>query len=315
MSVTEHPSYTQIQLPTPTQEVRIDELIAKPGRLFFKRDDLSHTQVSGNKWRKLKYNIDYILQQKLKGLVTFGGAFSNHIYATAAAGHMFGIAVVIYVRGEINDIDNPTLSYCRASGATLISMTREDYREKNSPEVLASIQAEYPDHWIIPEGGSNTLARDGVREMMSEVYTDPRNYDLISVGAGTGSTAAGVITAAGEAQVHVYSSLKGDFLQSDISSKLKLSHNNWLLNTDYHQGGYAKVNKAYIQWINEWYRITKVPLDPIYTGKMVYGIIDLMRRGLLDHEINHLVIHTGGLQGITAYNYLHARKYGMIDVG
>lgn len=315
MSIIEHQSYTSIVTSTPIQKVRIDELVDVECQLYFKRDDMTHPHISGNKWRKLKYNIDHVLSHNVKGIVTFGGAFSNHIVAAAAAGKLFGIDIVIYVRGELNDLSNPSLNLCRAYGATLIAMDRGEYRKKHTNEILKPIQARYPYHWIVPEGGSNQMASKGVRELMDEIKRSDYNFDLISVSAGTGGTAAAIIQYADEEQVHVYSSLKGDFLNNDIQQKLTKPRDNWILNTDYHQGGYAKTNSNYIEFINDWYRITNVPLDPIYTGKMVFGIVDLIRKGLLDHRINHLVVHTGGLQGIAAHNYLNGTKYGMINSG
>ena len=302
---------------TPSSIIRVDvvPLVGSDAVVYIKREDLIHPHLSGNKWRKLKYNIDHILDNKLEGMVSFGGAFSNHIYAAAAAGAMFDFKVVLFIRGEISDVDNPTLAFCKRMGAILIPVTREEYRLRNDLDWLENIQSKYPEYHIVPEGGSNDLALEGVAEIMKEIEESDQVYDTISVSAGTGGTAAGMIAYDSDAIIHVYASLKGNFIEDDIRKFLKSDFQNYKVFNNYHQGGYARVNKEYISFLNQWYEATQVPLDPIYTGKMMYGIIDQLKNGELDRAEKHLVIHTGGLQGIAACNYLNGKKFGVINYG
>lgn len=303
-----------IKVPSPIEMVDVSCLVGKECDIYIKRDDLIHPYLNGNKWRKLKYNIDHVLEHNLRGIVSFGGAFSNHIYAVAAASVMFDFKAVLYIRGEIGDLDNPTLEFCRKMGVVLLSLSREEYKLKANQDWLNKIQDKYPEFYIVPEGGTNDLAFEGVSEIMSEIKESNFHYDSISVSAGTGGTAGGMIKAGIGSPLNIYSSLKGDFMAKEVQTLLGREYNNWSVNNDYHLGGYAKVNKDYIAFLNHWYALTNIPLDPIYTGKMVYGIIDQLKSGTLDADLNHLVIHTGGLQGIKACNYLNGEKLGMIDI-
>lgn len=301
------PNHEQVVVPSPLQK-----LVWKPATtagvdIYVKRDDLIHSYISGNKWRKLKYNLAAVRGGQYAGIVTFGGAFSNHIHATAAAGHYHGFKTVGIIRGE-PDVHNPTLSQATQWGMQLHYVSRSSYREKEaSPEVQKVLQY-YPNYLLLPEGGSNRLATKGTAETIDEVNQEVDCSHFV-VSAGTGATAAGMITRLLPHQhLLVVSALKGDFLQAEINTYLDQPSEQWTLLTDYHRGGYGKTDSALIDFINTFYAKTAIPLDPIYNGKSIWGLADLLNNGGLEDASGICYIHTGGLQGVKAYDYMAAKK-------
>ncbi len=285
-----------------------DELLTKRRiRLFVKRDDLIHPQVSGNKWRKLKYNLQAAKQQQQKRLLTFGGAYSNHIAATAAAGKMFGFETIGVIRGELVKPLNPTLSLAQQQGMQLVFVGRKAYREEKA-EIAASLQDELGRCYVIPEGGSNTLAVKGCAEIVAEVCEQLDGVpDYFCVSSGTGGTAAGLIVGlAGMSALKVFPALKGDFLKDEINNliveSVEKNYKNWQLVTDYHFGGYTKWNQELIDFINSFYEKFRLQLEPIYTGKLFYGVWNEIEKGNFKNGSTIVVIHTGGLQGIVGFN-------------
>ena len=276
--------------------------------LTVKREDLVHPEISGNKYRKLKYNILEAQRQQKNILLTFGGAFSNHIAATAAAGKENGFKTIGIIRGdELNDkiAENPTLAYAQSCGMNFKFVSRSDYRKKDSMLFLknllrsSSLWEELErGFYLIPEGGTNELAVKGCEEILTK---DDANFDYICTSVGTGGTIAGLINSAKANQkVLGFSALKGDFLEKEIQKYTVLK--NWRLITDYHFGGYGKIKPELITFINQFKEQTGVPLDPVYTGKMLYGIIDMIEKNCIDENSKVLIIHTGGLQGIKGIN-------------
>jgi len=269
--------------------------------LSIKREDLIHPFVSGNKYRKLKYNVLQAREENKTTLLTFGGAFSNHIAAVASAGKAEGFNTIGIIRGdELKDkVDtNPTLSFAKSCGMTLKFINRKEYRDKSNPEFIAKLKDQFEDFYLIPEGGTNNLAIKGCQEILNKKDS---KFDYICCAVGTGGTVSGIINASKSNQkVLGFSSLKGDFLNKDIS-KFATS-TNWELITDYHFGGYGKINDSLITFINKFKAETAIPLDPIYTGKMMYGIFDLIKKGYFKPNSKILAIHTGGLQGIEGMN-------------
>jgi 1-aminocyclopropane-1-carboxylate deaminase/D-cysteine desulfhydrase-like pyridoxal-dependent ACC family enzyme len=294
--------------PSPLQHIQ-DELLTKRGiRLFVKRDDLIHPQVSGNKWRKLKYNLQAALEQKQKRLLTFGGAYSNHIAATAAAGKMFGFETIGIIRGELVNPLNPTLSLAQQQGMQFVFVERRAYREEKA-EIATQLQNELGRCYVIPEGGNNNLAVKGCAEIVAEVrqQLDGDLPDYFCVSSGTGGTAAGLITGLGGMSfLKVFPALKGDFIQDEIkhlvSEYVGKKYDNWHLVTDYHFGGYTKWNQKLIDFINTFYERFRLKLDPIYTGKVFYGVWNEIEKGNFKDGSTIVVIHTGGLQGILGFN-------------
>ena len=283
-------------------------LIGESGiELYLKREDLIHPFVSGNKYRKLKYNLIEARENGFKTLLTFGGAFSNHIAAVASAGDNFGFKTIGVIRGaelkeKINV--NPTLSFAKQSGMNFKFVTREGYRNKTSASFINNLKEEFGDFYLIPEGGANELAIKGCTEILSE--TDI-NFDFICTSVGTGGTISGLINCSKPSQqVFGFPALKGDFLQQDISKFV--TNTNWKLITDYHFGGYAKINEELISFINTFKTVYKIPLDPVYTGKMMFGLFDLIKKGFFKKGTKILAIHTGGLQGIAGMYILLKNK-------
>ena len=282
--------------------------------LKIKREDLLHPFVSGNKFRKLKYNLVEFEQNFYDSVVTFGGAFSNHIAATAYACKEKNISCVGVIRGEElwkEVANNPTLSFAQQCGMKFEFVTREQYREKDSDKFRSYLKGKYGDCYILPEGGTNELAIKGCEEILTE---EDNEFNYISCAVGTGGTISGIINSAKPHQKVIgFPALKGDFLKNEIC---KFANNkNWELITDYHFGGYGKVTEELIGFINDFYRVTTIPLDPIYTGKMVFGVLDLIEKNYFPENSKILLIHTGGLQGIEGMNkLLEKRKMNKIVV-
>ncbi len=282
--------------------------------LTIKRDDLLHPVISGNKYRKLQYNLAEARRLDKKMLISFGGAFSNHIAAIAGAGKEFGFTTLGIIRGEeLKDkvSNNPTLQYAKECGMQFEFITRERYRRKDSEEFKRYLDRSYDDFYMIPEGGTNDLAIQGCEEILTEADKD---FQYICVSVGTGGTMAGLINSAGSDQkVLGFSSLKGDFIGDQIKALSKPS-NNWELINSYHFGGYGKINDQLIAFINQFKQQTQIPLDPIYTGKMLYGIVDLNEKKYFEKNSDILIIHTGGIQGIEGMNRkLKAKKRTLIE--
>lgn len=268
------------------------------------RLDATHPEISGNKWFKLKYNLHEAKQLGFHKLLTYGGAFSNHIYAVASASKLFGFETIGVIRGEPHDDLNPTLRHATNCGMRLHYMDRETYRRKTEPEVLENLKSLFGEFYIIPEGGTNQLALKGAREITSH-FTESFDYYCLPV--GTGGTIAGIILGLkNQGQVIGFSALKGDFLKGEVQQLLKnggLENTlNWNLNTDYHFGGYAKTKVELLDFIREMETKYDLPLEPIYTGKMVYGVLDLIKQSYFLKGSKILMIHTGGLQGRAGFN-------------
>jgi len=283
------------------QSILLQVLHEKQVRLSIKREDLIHPLISGNKYRKLKYNLEAAKTEGFKSLLTFGGAFSNHIAATAYAGKMHGFKTIGVIRGE--EISqkwqsNPTLKLASEHGMQLKFINREAYRDKDSEELTNTLKSEYGTFYVIPEGGSNTLAVKGCEEILTP---EDMKFDTICTSVGTGGTIAGIVNSSAPNQsVLGFTALKSDYVKEDI--RKFAAKKNWQLLTDYHFGGYAKVTSELVQFINDFKLQTQILLDPVYTGKMIYGIIDLVKNDYFKPKTSILAIHTGGLQGISGMN-------------
>ena len=275
--------------------------------LFIKREDLLHPYISGNKFRKLHYNLQKAKAENHTTLLTFGGAFSNHILAVAAAGKESGMKTIGVIRGEelrSKILENPTLKMAQEFGMVFEFVSREVYRSKHEADFIQTLQQRYGKFYLLPEGGTNDLAVQGCEEILVESDTD---FDFICCAVGTGGTISGIINSSKDGQqVLGFPALKGDFLTEDI--RKFVTQSNWQLMTDYHFGGYAKVNEPLIEFINDFYQKFKVPLDPVYTGKMAFGVLDLIEKKKFPKGSKILMIHSGGLQGIAGMNALLKQK-------
>lgn len=288
------------QLPTPLQPI-LDKTTERAGvRLYIKRDDLIHPLVSGNKWRKLKYNLQNAVQEGYGSLLTFGGARSNHLYAAAAAGKALGIQTIGIVRGEeYQSKDTDTLRFCREMGMQIEAISRTEYREKHVPEFLSHLREKFGNVYLVPEGGSTPMALPGVRELVYETEAQLTfKPDYYAVAAGTGGTAAGILSA--DAQVLAFSALKGGgFLEEEIV-KLVNQHvepDQLKLFTAYHFGGYAKYTAELLDFITDFEQTHQILLEHVYTGKMLFGLYDLIDKGVFPPGTTLIAVHTGGLQG------------------
>ena len=290
------------------QEVQIESLSDRGIQLFIKRDDLIHPQVSGNKWRKLELNIQHALHQKKEGILTFGGAYSNHLLATASACKLNGLRSIGIVRGEeLNESSNQTLKDCSELGMELIFVSREDYSMRNEKMYQEELSFRFPLMYIVPEGGANYLGMIGCQCILKETTND---FDLVIVAQGTTTTSCGILTSIGQtSRLWVVPVLKGfDSIQemktllsssgfegemiSDLLSRVEVL-------VDYHFGGYASYNIELLDLIEHFYSDNNIPLDPVYTGKAMFALLkEIKKRDLRDKRV--LFVHTGGLQGAKA---------------
>jgi len=293
-------------LPSPIQEVDFPLLKNKNIRLWIKRDDLIHPWVSGNKYRKLKYNLKSAIENKCKAIVTFGGAFSNHLHATAGACALLGLKSVGIVRGEI-DLNNPTIKFCIERGMNLIPVSRAVYRLKeNSQEIMELIQ-KYPDCYMVPEGGTNQLALRGASEIVDEIKIQWSEMpEIISLACGTGGTTAGILSAnLLNSKVIAFSALKSSHLESEIKQLSDFKNADKLsVQTDFHFGGYAKWNTELIDFIYDFEKQTDIPLDHVYNGKAMFGLFKLILADYFEPGSTICYIHTGGLQGKDGLKYM-----------
>lgn len=282
--------------------------------MHIKREDLIHPFVSGNKFRKLKYNLLQATAENQETLLTFGGAFSNHIAAVAFAGNEKGFKTIGIIRGDelaSKVSENPTLLFAQNCGMQLEFISREDYRLKSEVSFLENLKQKFGGFYHIPEGGTNDLAIKGCEEILTSEDAD---FDYICCSVGTGGTISGIINSVLPHQkVLGFPALKGDFLKEEIRNFVQ--NDNWELVTDYNFGGYAKVNAELTVFINHFYLENQIPLDPIYTGKMVFGVIDLIKKNYFPAKSKILLIHTGGIQGIQGMNMkLKNKQLPTIDI-
>lgn len=292
---------------------KVDFLFEEKGvSVYIKREDLLHEHISGNKFRKLKYNIFEAKALKKETILTFGGAFSNHITATAYAGRLFGIKTIGIIRGDElgNDLEhtlatNDSLKFAAAQGMQFKFVSRTVYREKTTKVFIDKLKQELGDFYLVPEGGTNALAIKGCEEILTQ---KEEKFDYICLAVGTGGTISGIIKKAKKNQIILgFPALKGGFLQTEIIKYVD-DRVNWELIGAYHFGGFAKINETLVNYINNFKKKYEVALDPIYTGKMMFGVQDLIKNNYFKKGTKIVVIHTGGLQGIKAMNNRLVKK-------
>ena len=289
--------------PTPLQELRDHPLLKDAGvHITIKREDLNHPTVSGNKWWKLKLNLEHAAKTHKSTLLTFGGAYSNHIYATAAATFATGLKSIGIIRGDEIRPLNPTLKFAEQRGMQLYFISRTDYRNKTSSDSIDELKKQFGDFHLIPEGGSNLLAVKGCA-IFARRELAPLEFDHVYLPVGTGGTVAGIICGLrGKKQITGVSVLKdGSFLEGDIKALVHQlsgeSFSNWSLLTGYHHGGYAKTTPALMSFIRQMKTEYDLPLDYVYTGKLLWALFKEIEAGAFQPGTRILMIHTGGLQG------------------
>jgi len=285
---------------TPIQLIQSDFLAKARIKLLVKREDLNHPFVGGNKWWKLKYNLEEARRTGCQMLLTFGGAYSNHIYAAAAAAKACGVESIGIIRGEERLPLNSTLAFAARQGMQLHYVSREAYRKKAEPEFIENLKKKFGDFYLIPEGGTNGWAIKGCAEWAQQLREI--KFDCLCLPVGTGGTIAGLVSGLGGRNVIGFAALKNaDFLSDEVRS-LVLDYTgkefpNWRIETQYHFGGYAKSNKELQDFIQSFEQENGIALDQVYTGKMMFGILDSIRQNKFDRETTILALHTGGLQG------------------
>lgn len=315
---------TSIELTEPRlQALSCPLFIEQEVRVSVLRLDQIHADLGGNKWYKLKPNIEALQSQGLPLAVSFGGAWSNHLRALAAAGREFGFQTLGFVRGEPSEPLNPLLSFARACGMEIRYLSRADYRRKSDPEFIAGITADLGPHLLIPEGGSNKAAVSGCEELASWLRwtapptEDPRPLRYVALACGTGTTMAGLLRG-----LHRQSSqqqgvrpavcvlgvsvLKAPgYIQAQLEELLGLRQGctslepmiSWRILEDYHAGGYARRSPALRQFLDDYRALSDVPVEPVYTGKLMHGVWDQVARNALPRGSELIVVHSGGLLG------------------
>ncbi|WP_424535008.1 1-aminocyclopropane-1-carboxylate deaminase/D-cysteine desulfhydrase [Sphaerisporangium viridialbum] len=303
------PSVLALRLPSPLEELRDDRL--GEVRVFLKRDDLIHPELPGNKWRKLRHNLAEAARQGKGTLLTFGGAYSNHIRATAAAGHHFGLATIGVIRGEEHLPLNPSLAYAVSRGMRLTYLDRSTYRAKDSPEVINRLRAEWGDFYLLPEGGSNALAVRGCAELPAEVAAQLRDaspegagggrpFDVICCACGTGGTLAGIASALPPGCRAVgFPVLKGgEYLAGEVErlqcEAFGTSSPGWSLECGFHFGGFARTTRELGAFIEDFAARHGQALDRVYVAKMMYGIFELVARGAFPPGTRLVAVVTDG---------------------
>ncbi|MEJ1105582.1 MULTISPECIES: 1-aminocyclopropane-1-carboxylate deaminase/D-cysteine desulfhydrase [unclassified Kribbella] len=286
----------ELQIPSPVSELHDDRLARSAVRVLLKRDDLIHPEIPGNKWRKLKYNISAARERGMDTLLTFGGAYSNHIRATAAVGHYGGFGTIGVIRGEEHLPLNPSLAYAAARGMQLTYLDRTTYRAKSSDAVISGLHREFGDFYLLPEGGSNSAAVLGCAELPTEL-TEP--FDVLFCAVGTGGTLAGIAagTAAHQLVVGVPVLKGGDFLEDEIVDLQEATYGSrvgtWRLESAYHFGGYAKRTPELDAFIDDFDARHGLLLDWVYEAKMMYALFDQVSRGAFARGTTIIAVISG----------------------
>lgn len=294
------------ELPSPIQELKSALFSKQKLDVYIKRDDLIHQSVSGNKWRKLKLNIEKYRQGKFEKLLTFGGAYSNHIAATAKVGEELGVPTIGIIRGdELNEASNETLKTASDCGMELIFTKREEYALRDEKYYHEELRRRHGHVCIVPEGGANFYGTVGCQEIIKEI---PFDFDYIVTACGTATTAAGLLSAVGTAKVIGVSALKGGEFMLDLirdrldelglsKEDIEDSLDRFELVSDAHFGGYAKHTPELIDFINEFYQEFQIKLDQVYTGKMMFALMTKIKAGDFPEGSKIIALHTGGMQG------------------
>lgn len=275
-------------------------------KLFIKREDLTHPEISGNKYWKMFYNVKKYLEKEVseRKIITFGGAFSNHIAAAAALGKEFGIKTLGIIRGnELEDSwqENPTLFSAHQNGMSFRFVTRETYRYKE--KMMKELQTEFPESLVVPEGGTNENAVEGIQYMLTDETND---FDYICSAVGTGGTVSGLCKFAQPHQKVIgFKAVKDNSLENRIKNLSK--KDNFTL-VDASDGGFGKITDENVRFINEFYQYFGIVLEPVYTGKMLRKIFEMIADDYFPANSKILAFHTGGLQGIVGANEMLKKK-------
>ena len=296
-----HPGF--LRIPSPLQSIQFPGKKLEFSRISIKRDDLIHPFISGNKWRKLAYNIREARKEGKDGIVSPGGPYSNHLVALAAAGHKLGMRTIGLVRGQSSYAQNPSLRFASAQGMQLHFLDRERYRQRNKEDFQSWVGNNFPNTFYVPEGGSNMLAFPGLKELGEEILANNYCPDILVCAVGSGGTLAGLRAALPEKiEIIGIAAVKDYSLEYNINNLLPIHFDNWSLDFDYCFGGFGKVNEQLLRFIMEFYKEHAIVLDPVYTAKAMYGLIQRLQSDISWRDKEILFYHSGGLQGIAGLN-------------
>jgi len=299
---------SDLNLPSPVTQIKTPLLVEKKIKLFIKRDELIHPVIQGNKWRKLKYNLIEAQKTNCRTLLSFGGAYSNHLHALAYAGKQLGIKTIGIIRGEAPQPLNPCLQDMQNWGMQLKFIKRIDYKQKNNPDFLKYLKQQLGDFYLIPEGANNAQGIKGCAEILKELQ-EP--YDVICCEVGSGTMLSSLIQ--NDINPHTqylgFAVMKNAQLDDDICNSLKMIEKSatqlpaWKINHAYHFGGFAKTTEELNHFIKAFKQQHNIQLEPVYSGKMLWGIFDLISKDHFKPDATILAIHGGGLQGLRGYEY------------
>ncbi len=289
-------NFFKFDLNTPLQKIEENFINEKNISLYIKRDDLIHPFINGNKWYKLKYNLIEASELGLKNLLTFGGAYSNHIYAFSYACKTFGFNGIVVIRGEEYKKLNPTLEFVSNCGVSIQYFSQSKYKFKYSEDLLYKLNKLYGDYYLIPEGGSNKLAVKGCEEITSNINC---SFDYVITACGTAGTLTGITKSLKSNQKAIGISVlkNGNFLYDEVNKLSEQNLDNYKIKLNYHFGGYAKFNDDLIDFIRSIYSKHNIILEPIYTGKVLFAVYDLISKNFFKSGSTIVVYHSGGLQG------------------
>lgn len=294
--------------PTPLQSVSFPLLREKGISLFVKREDLRHSQISGNKWHKLKYNLQRAQERGYDCIASFGGPWSNHLHALAYAGQQYGLKTIGFVRGDLPQPLNAMLQDACDWGMELRPLSYSDYRRRYDPDFVDRITTRLENAFVVPEGGANDLAIRGCVELSMEICRQQPDMNVLCAACGTGATLAGLIAGVSDSggngvEVLGFAALSENrSMASDINGwsqgcgkRTKVS---WRLIEEYHCGGFAKLNRPLVTFMDQWRYYSDIPLEPVYTGKLFYGLFEMIGAGHFPRGTTIVALHSGGLQGL-----------------
>jgi len=293
-----------LKLPTPLEEIEVHPGNNDGIKLFIKRDDLIHAEISGNKWRKLKHNIEKAVQEKATSLISAGGAWSNHLAALAAAGKLLRFETVGIIRGEEPPVWSDTLVYCKSQGMRLIFISRREFDKL--PGSITQYMLEQQGGYYIPVGAENERGVKGCEEIITELDITP---DYFCLPVGTGTTMKGVGRKLNSSKLVGFSALKESSQHSTEFLKWVEDNTNTQIKYEYSLGGFAKSSAQLENFIVDFFKNTKTMLEPVYTGKMMLGVFDMLEKKQFIPGSSIVCLHTGGLQGLKGYPDLHSRLF------
>jgi len=299
-------NFAELTLPSPVTQIHSPLLNQHKVQLFIKRDELIHPDIQGNKWRKLKYNLAAARANNQHTLLSFGGAYSNHLHALAAAGKYFNFKTIGIIRGESHTPPNPSIADMLNWGMHLKYVSRAEYKNKTSQVFIKKLKQEFKHFYLIPEGANNADGIKGCAELLTELDED---YDYICSEIGSGTMFSSLIKNNKKPQTKFlgFAVMKNPQLETDIKNQLSHSEDHktdWKINHQYHFGGFAKTTAELNAFIIDFKKTHHIQLEPVYSGKMLYGIFDLINKGYFKQGSKILAIHGGGLQGLRGFPQL-----------